>query len=50
MVSESDIDALLLELDAQARTLYPFAGIGVYDAVQLERLREIVRKWELRRR
>jgi hypothetical protein len=50
MVSESDIDVLLLELDAQARTLYPFTGIGVHDAVQRERLREIVRNWELRRR
>ena len=49
-MTDADIDALLLSIDAQARTLYPFAGIGVYDALQLERLREIVRKWELRRR
>ena len=49
-MTEADIDALLVDLDAQARTLYPFSGIGVYDSAQLERLREIVRKWELRRR
>jgi hypothetical protein len=49
-MTDADIDALLLALDAQARTLYPFTGIGVHDAVQRERLREIVRKWELRRR
>ena len=50
MVSEADIDALLLALDAQARTMYPFTGIGVHDAVQREKLREIVRKWGLRHR
>jgi len=45
VVTDSDIDALLLELDAQARALYPFTGIGVYDAVQREKLREVVRRW-----
>jgi hypothetical protein len=45
-----DIDALLMSLDAQARTRYPFAGIGIHDELQLELLREIVRRWMEKRK
>ena len=44
-MTDADIDALLLSIDAQARTRYPFAGIGIHDELQLELLREIVRRW-----
>ena len=46
----ADIDALLLSIDAQARTRYPFAGIGIHDELQLELLREIVRRWMEKRK
>ena len=49
-MTDADIDALLLSIDAQARTRYPFVGIGIHDELQLELLREIVRRWMEKRK
>ena len=50
MVKDADIDALLMSIDAQARTRYPFAGIGIHDELQMELMREIVRRWMEKRK
>ena len=49
-MTDPDIDALLMSIDAQARTRYPFAGIGMHDELQRELLREIVRRWMEKRK